>query len=209
MPFAGLAGSRISEYTLQVSNNLRVRYHNGDVLRVPVGIRYQYRMKKGNILGACVTGNYNPILISPEYKDAGYGFTGPSIAAAGNMLGLDLHYSKTIDIRILEVFGYLGAGAMVYLGNASSVPVSDFSWYKHAPAEFYDFAPKVCANALKPVLPVLNFGAGVRFRHLEGGLMNQFSLSGPVKAFTYEGYTFNNKITWKSIGYYIGYRFEF
>jgi hypothetical protein len=81
--------------------------------------------------------------------------------------------------------------------------------YKGASAEFYDFAPLVCNNSLKSFMPLVTFGAGVRFKHLEAGLNNQVSLASPVNSFAYNGFKHSVPLSWKSIGYYVGYRIEF
>jgi hypothetical protein len=208
MPYMGIANTGVTNYTLRVSHGLQVSYNSGDRLRTPVGLRYQYRMKKGNIFGADFFSIYNPLIITPQYLDANSVFGGPAMTSAQNMLGADIHFSKTIDIKIIEVFGMAGIGG--YLSNKAGIDMSsDFSWYKGASTEFYDFAPLVCNNSLKSFMPLVTFGAGVRFKHLEAGLNNQMSLASPVNSFTYNGFKHSVPLSWKSIGYYVGYRFEF
>lgn len=208
MIMPGLANTGINNLSLRVSHGLQVSYSGGDRWRTPVSMRYQYRMKRGNILGTDFTVIYNPLIITPQYLDANSVFGGPSISAGHYMRGLNVHYSKTIDIKILEVFGMAGFGAY-YNGKQNNPGTSDFSWYKDANPEFYNFAPVVSDKALRKLMPVIVFGCGVRFRHLEGGINHQIALSGPVKDFTYNGYTHSVPLNWKSIGYYVGYRFEF
>lgn len=208
MPMLGLASTGINDYALRVSHGLQVTYTSGDRLRTPIGIRYQYRMKKGNIIGLDLVSVYCPMIITPQYLDASSGFGGPSMTAGRNMAGGSIHYSKTIDIKLLEVFGTAGFGGY-FTGARSNIMTTDYSWYKGADSGFYDFAPVVTNNAFRKFMPVIAFGFGVRFRHLEAGLHNQVSLSGPVKDFTFNGYTHSVPLNWKSIGYYIGYRIEF
>ena len=84
------------------------------------------------------------------------------------------------------------------LGLLSS---SKFGWADLYMQACPDVAPVVTNNALKKFIPVIAFGCGVRFKHLEMGLNNQVSLSSPVKDFTYNGYTHTVPLIWKSIGY--------
>lgn len=208
MPMLGLSSTGIGDHSLRVSHGLQVSYSSGDRLRTPLGLRYQFRMKKGNILGADISSLYNPIVITPQYLDAASVFGGPAMAYGRNMIGGNIHYSKTIDIKIIEAFGMAGFGGY-FTGNSGNAKSTDYAWYQNAGAGFYSFAPIVTNQALKRFLPVVVFGCGVRFKHLEAGLHNQVSLSSPVKDFTYNGYTHSVPLSWKSIGYYIGYRFEF
>ncbi len=208
MPMLGLVNTGINDYSLRVSHELQVTYSSGDRLRTPFGIRYQYRMKKGNIIGLDFVSVYSPMIITPQYLDAASVFGGPSMTAGRNMAGGNIHYSKTIDLKILEVFGMAGFGGY-FTGARSNTIATDYSWYKGADSAFYDFAPVVTNNAFKKFMPVIAFGFGVRFKHLEVGLHNQVSLSGPVNDFTYNGYRHSVPLNWKSIGYYIGYRLEF
>ncbi len=207
MSMIGLAGTGIGDYSLRVSHGLQVSYSSGDRMRTPIGVRYQYRMKKGHILGIDLMGIYNPIIITPQYLDA-TGFSGPAITCSQYMSGGNIHYSKTIDFKLIELFGMAGFGGY-FTGNGPHDKVTDFAWYKGGSTEFYDFAPVVTNNVLNKFIPVVAFGGGVRFRHLEVGLNNQVSLNSPVKNFTYNGYAHNVPLMWKSFGYYVGYRFEF
>jgi hypothetical protein len=208
MPMLGLASAGINDYSLRVSHGLLVSYTSGERMRTPLGIRYQYRMKKGNILGFDVTSLYNPIIITPQYLDGTSGFGGPAMTSGSNMVGSNIHYSKTIDIKLIEIFGMAGFGGY-FTGYKTNNMTTDYSWYQGAGPGFYDFAPVVTNHALKKFMPVIAFGFGVRFRHLEGGLHNQLSLASPVKNFSYNGYSHAIPLNWKSIGYYIGYRLEF
>jgi len=208
MPMLGLASTGINDYSLRVSHGLQVTYTSGDRMRTPLGLRYQYRIKKGNILGLDVFSIYNPIVITPQYLDASSGFGGPSMVSGRNMTGGNIHFSKTIDIKLIEVFGMAGFGGY-FTAKGSNTKTTDYSWYKGGTPDFYDFAPVVTNRAFKPFMPVIAFGFGIRFKHLEAGLQNQISLSGPIKDFTYNGYTHAVPMSWKSIGYYVGYRFEF
>ena len=207
-PMVSLSNSSTSDFVLQVSPDLLCEYVSGETLNTPLALRYQYRMKKGNRFGIDYMNMYSSLLLRPKVKDNQLGFYGPTVPAfSSNLHGFNVHYSKAIDIKLLEVFGFIGAGG--YLGNSTNPLTADYSWYKNASAEFYDFAPAVTHNVIKPFIPMLNFGAGVRLKHLEGGINNQFSLSSPVKAIQYQGNTFQNNIRLKSIGYYIAYRWEF
>jgi len=205
---ASLSNTGINPFTLQVSPSLRCVYENGETINTPIAVRYQYRMKRGNRLGVDYQNMYCPISFHPQYQTNNFGFGGPLVPAVGsNLQGFNVHYSKAIDIKLLEVFGFVGAGGY-YTGNPSTA-TADYSWYKSASTEFYEFAPAATNNVIKSFIPMLHFGAGVRFKHLEGGINNQFSLSSPIKPIEYQGSTFHNNIRLKSIGYYIAYRWEF
>ncbi|MDI1235090.1 MAG: hypothetical protein PSX81_12475 [bacterium] len=208
MPMVGLSSAGITDYSLRVSHGLQVTYSSSDRMRTPLGIRYQYRMKKGNILGVDLMGIYSPIIITPQYLDAASGFGGPAMSIGQYMTGGNIHFSKTIDIKLIEIFGMAGFGGY-FTGAGNSAKTTDYTWYKDGGAGFYDFAPTVTNNALSKFFPVVAFGCGVRLKHLEGGINNQMSLGSPVKDFTYNGYTHSVPLIWKSIGYYVGYRFEF
>jgi hypothetical protein len=153
-------------------------------------------------------GNYNPLIVKPSFYSKDMGFVGPSVINhKGTMMGADIHYSKTIDIKLIEVFGFLGFGA--YLQKADNTLTQDYAWYKDAIPEFYSFAIAVTNQSIKRVLPITTFGFGARFKHLEGGLNYQYSLLSPVNGFDYQGIHFNNNMRFKSIGYYLAYRLEF
>lgn len=208
-PMIGFAMNSTSPFTISPSPNLKIDYVNGDNFRIPLSLRYQYRMRHGHLLGLDVLANYNPLYLKPAYysKDQN-GFVGPSVLnQSGNMLGGDIHYSKVIDIKIIEVFGFVGIGG--YFLQPDNRLLGDFNWYKNADPEFYEFAVAASNNSSKKFLPVSTFGFGARFKHLEAGINYQYSLSSPVNSFEYQGVKFNNPIRFRSLGYYVAYRFEF
>ncbi|MFM1792795.1 MAG: hypothetical protein RLZZ252_1149 [Bacteroidota bacterium] len=207
-PMLSLSNTSTSNFILQVSPTLLCEFSSGETLNTPLAVRYQYRMKQGNRLGFDYLNMYSSFAFAPKAKDNSLGFYGPMVPAfSSNLHGFNVHYSKAIDIKLLEIFGFVGAGG--YLTGKPNTTTADYSWYRNASAEFYDFAPAVTHNVIKSFIPMLNFGAGVRLKHLEGGINNQFSLSSPIKAIQYQGNTFQNNIRLKSIGYYIAYRWEF
>lgn len=171
MPMIGLSSAGITDYSLRVSHGLQVSYSSSDRMRTPLGVRYQYRMKKGQILGADFMGIYSPIIITPQYLDASTGFGGPAMSCGQYMTGGNIHFSKTIDIKLIEIFGMAGVGGY-FTGTGNSAKTTDNAWYKDGGAGFYDFAPTVTNNALKKFMPIVAFGFGVRFKHLEGGVNN-------------------------------------
>lgn len=207
-PMLSLSNTSTSNFILQVSPTLLCEFTSGETLNTPLAVRYQYRMKQGNRLGFDYMNMYSSFAFTPKAKDNAMGFYGPMVPAfSSNLHGFNVHYSKAIDIKLLEIFGFVGAGG--YLTGKPNTSTADYSWYRNASAEFYDFAPAVTHNIIKPFIPMLNFGAGVRLKHLEGGINNQFSLSSPIKTIEYQGNTFQNNIRLKSIGYYIAHRWEF
>ncbi len=207
-PMAGIANNTTTAFTQSVSSTLRIEYSNGDNLRMPVGLRYQYRMSHGNRLGADLLGNYLPLMALPSYRDGAYGYIGPMVLnQKGTMLGGDIHYAKTIDIKVLEAFGYLGLGG--YALQPLNDQTANYSWYVGATPEFYDFAVAATHNSVKKFMPITTFGFGARLKHLEVGVNYQYSLNSPIKPFEYKGVTYNNNIRFHSVGYYVGYRFEF
>ena len=207
-PMLSLSNTSVSEFLLQVSPTLQCKFQNGETLNTPIALRYQYRMKRGNRIGLDYLNMYSSLMFRPQTQDNTFGFYGPAVPAfSANLQGANLHFSKAIDIKLLEVFGFVGVGG--YLSGKQNPMTADYSWYKNSTAEFYEFAPAATHNVIKPFIPMLNFGAGVRLKHLEGGINNQFSLSSPVKNIQYQGTTFTNNMRLKSIGYYIAYRWEF
>ena len=207
-PMLGLASNSTSAFSISPDPSLRIDYLNGDNTRIPINLRYQYRMRHGNRLGVDVLGNYNPLYVKPSFYSKDFGYVGPSVLnQKGSMIGADVHYSKTIDIKLMEVFGFIGLGG--YLQEADQTLTKDYSWYKNASADFYTFAVAATNQSVKRFLPITTFGFGARFKHLEGGLNYQYSLSSPINAFTYQGVKFENNLRFKSLGYYIAYRFEF
>ena len=207
-PMIGLANNFTTPFSNSPSANLRIDYTNGDNQRIPLSLRYQYRMKHGNRFGVDFLCNYNPLTLNPKYYLENYGFVGPVVLAhSGSMIGGDLHYSKTIDIKLIEVFGFLGIGG--YWQFPDNQNTQNFDWYKDATPEFYEFAVASTNNSIKSFLPITIFGFGARFKHLEGGLNYQFSLTSPVNSFQYDGVEFRNEMRFRSLGYYVAYRVEF
>lgn len=207
-PMFGLANNSITPFSLSPSPDLKIEYSNGDNWRIPFTLRYQYRMNHGNRFGVDFLGNYNPIILTPKYYSAKMGYVGPTVLPnKGQMLGGDIHYSKTIDIKLIEVFGFIGIGG--YWQFPDNTQTENFNWYKNADSIFYDFAKASTFESARSFLPITTFGFGARFKHLEGGLNYQFSLMSPVNSFEYEGVTFRNHIRFQSLGYYAAYRFEF
>jgi len=207
-PMLGLANNATTPFSISPNPMLKIDYVNGDNMRIPVSLRYQYRMSHGNRLGIDFLGNNNPMYVKPSFYTKDIGFVGPSVINhKGTMLGADIHYSKTIDIKLIEVFGFLGIGG--YFQASDNTLTADYTWYKNAAPEFYEFAVAASNNTVKRFMPITTFGFGARFKHLEGGLNYQYSLVSPVNAFEYQGIRFNNNMRFRSVGYYLAYRFEF
>ena len=125
----------------------------------------------------------------------------------GNMLGGDFHVSKTLKIKIIEAFGFMGIGG--YSQRVGNSMTKDYSWYINAPTEFSDFAVASTNNVTRKYLPITKFGFGARIKHLEVGVNREYSLLSPVKSFTYQGQNYENHSRFKSIGFYVAYRYEF
>jgi hypothetical protein len=209
LPFIGMANNACTEFTMQVSPDLQVRLFNGDAARLPAGIRYEYRMKHGNRLGADLMLNFNPMMMQPQFRLLGGDFTGPMVINhKGSMLGFFLHAGKAVDIKLIEFFASAGVGSYLQMG-ASRKLTRDYSWYRGAPADFYPFATAVTHGVIRTFMPTGLFNLGVRFKHIEFGMNNQLSLLGPVKNFRFDGITHRHNIRFRSIGYYVGYRYEF
>jgi hypothetical protein len=205
----GLANNMTTPFTQSPDPRLKIDYLNGDPIAIPVSFRYQYRMDHGNRIGFDVMGNRNPLYLRPSFYHADFGFTGPSIALNSTMIGGNIHYSKAIDFKLLEIFGFLGFGAYAQFPDANNAYTQDYSWYKNAIPEFYPFAVAATQNALKSILPMSTIGFGARLKHLEAGLNYQVSIGSPVNDFVYENVVFTNNIRYRSLGYYVAYRIEF
>jgi len=205
----GLANNMTTPFTQSPDPRLKIDYLNGDPIAIPVSFRYQYRMDHGNRLGIDVMGNRNPLYLKPSFFDPDFGFTGPSIALNSTMIGGNIHYSKAIDFKLIEIFGFLGFGVYAQFSDPNNAYTQDYSWYKNASPEFYPFAKAATHNALNNVLPMSTIGFGARLKHLEAGLNYQVSIGSPVNDFEYEGVRFTNNIRYRSLGYYVAYRVEF
>jgi hypothetical protein len=206
-PMFAIANNFTTPFSISPNPSLRVSNINGDEIRTPLSIRYQYRMRHGIQLGADFLVNYNPMGLKPEF-DTQYGYVGPVIPTDGNLLGGDFHVSKTIKVKIIEAFGYVGIGG--YSQRVDNSLTKDYSWFRNAPSEFYDFAVASTNNVTRKFLPITKFGIGVRLKHLEIGVNREYSLVSPVKSFTYEGVNYENKAArFKSLSFHIGYRYEF
>lgn len=205
-PMFGLANNSTTPFSISPTQSLRFSVSNGDEFRTPVSVRYQYRMRHGIQLGVDFLGNYNPMVLEPEFNSQ-IGFIGPHIPSAGNSLGGDFHVSKTLKIKIIEAFGFMGIGG--YSQRVDNSMTKDYSWYINAPTEFYDFAVASTNNVTRKYLPITKFGFGARIKHLEVGVNREYSLLSPVKSFTYQGQNYENNSRFKSIGFYVAYRYEF
>ena len=205
----GLANNRTTPFTQSPDPKLKIEYLNSDQIAIPVSFRYQYRMDHGNRIGIDVMGNRNPLYLKPSFFDSEMGFTGPTIALKGTMVGGNIHYAKTVDFKLIEIFGFVGFGAYAQFSEFDRAYTSDYSWYKNAPEDFYPFAVAATDKALKSWVPTTSIGFGLRFKHLEGGLNYQLSVGSPVNDFEYQNVVFTNNIRYRSLGYYVAYRLEF
>jgi hypothetical protein len=205
-PMFGLANNFTTPFSISLTQSLRFSVSNGDKFRTPISVRYQYRMRHGIQLGVDFLGNYNPMFLEPEFNSQ-IGFIGPSMASGGNSLGGDFHVSKTIKIKIIEAFGFIGIGG--YSQRLDNSMTRDYSWYKYAPSEFYDFAVASTNNVTRKYLPITKFGFGARIKHLEVGVNREYSLLSPVKSFIYQGQKYENNSRFQSLGFYLAYRYEF
>jgi len=211
MPFSGLFQNRVTELNMSLGQDAQIVYTNGDALRIPVGLRYQYRWKRGTWLGADLCGNYNTLMISPQYRidPPNTGFSGPMVINhAGSMLGMNLHYAKSKNFKVLSLTGMAGLGGFFQFEENKKLTV-DYSWYLGAPAAFYRYAPAATHQVIRTFLPALFAGGGLRFGKLEVGYALQRSLLSPVKNFEYLGVQQRNSLRFTSSGFYAGCRFEF
>lgn len=207
-PIFGFNSNRITPLTIAPSADLRIDYNNGDELRMPITLRYQYFINKGNSVGVDFLGNFNNIWLHPAYRFQNFGFLGPVVIShPGTMLGGDLHYSRTIDVKLFKLYGLLGFGG--YFLRPDNTYTQDYSWYRDASPDFYEFAVAATNNKVKSFMPITNLGLGLRFKHIELGVNFQYSLSSPVKGFEYKGIQYNNNLRFSSKGCFVGYRFEF
>lgn len=197
-------------YVLSPGADLQIRYLNGDNLRMPLALRYEYRLKKGRALGASFLLNYNPLYLAPAFREKSSGsgmFIGPAVdAQTGSLPGLLFHYSASMNFKLIKFFGSAGLGS--YLQRPVEDLTADYSWYKNAPAEFYPFAVAATHQSTRRVLPITAISLGIRLKHLECSWSLHRSLLSPVKAFEYNGVLFDNNLRFRSMGFYLGYRFE-
>ena len=212
-PLLGITGNinTPTPYALSPGADLQIRYLNGDNLRLPLALRYEYRLKKGRAVGASFLMNYNPLYLAPEFREKSSGlgmFIGPVVdAQRGSLPGLLFHYSASMNIKLIKFFGSAGLGS--YLQRPVEDLTADYSWYKNAPAEFYPFAVAATHQSTRRVLPITAISLGFRLKHLECSWVLHHSLRSPVKPFEYNGVVFDNNLRFRSMGFYLGYRFEF
>lgn len=207
-PILGLASNRSTLLTIAPNANVKLDYMYGNDYRLPVALRYQYQLKSSHYIGADLLGNYNPLYLHPAFNTQGLGFAGPVVVShAGTMLGFDFHYSKTINVKLFDLVGTTGFGG--YFQRPDNSLTQDYSWYRNASSEFYEFAVTATNNAIRKFMPIAVLGVGVRYKHLELGVNLQYSLRSPVKGFDYQGVNYDNNIRFSSKGCFVAYRFEF
>ncbi|MFM6984859.1 MAG: hypothetical protein ACKOXF_12050 [Chitinophagaceae bacterium] len=207
-PILGIASNRSTLLTIAPNPNVKLDYLSGDNFRLPVSFRYQYQLKKSHYIGADLLGNYNPLDLHPAYNTQSLGYAGPIVVShSGTMIGFDFHYSKTLNVKLFDIVGTAGLGG--YFQSPDNTLTQDYSWYRNASPEFYNFAVAATNNSVKKFMPITVLGIGIRYKHLELGVNLQYSLQSPVKGFEYQGIFYDNNIRFTSKGSYIGYRFEF
>jgi hypothetical protein len=205
-PMLGIARNTTTPFTLSPAANLRIQYLNGDQLRNPFMLRYDYRLNKGSSIGGSLLLNHNPLYLNPQFNNGT--FIGPGIINhAGTMPGLTAHYSGSMSLGLVRIFGTAGLGA--YRQQPNEALTSDYSWYKNAPAAFYDFAVASTYQSIRRVLPISALSAGVKLKQLEFSWVMQRSLLSPVRPFEYNGVAFKNNIRFRSSGFYVAYQLKF
>lgn len=207
-PILGLASNRTTLLTIAPNSNVKLDYLSGDDLRLPVSLRYQYQLKNSHYFGADLLGNYNPLDLHPAFNAQGLGYAGPIAPShSGTMIGFDIHYSKTLNVKLFDFVGTAGLGG--YFQSPDNSLTQDYSWYRNASPEFYEFAVIATNDAVRKFMPIAVLGIGIRYKHLELGVNLQYSLRSPVKGFDYQGVHYDNNIRFSSKGCFVGYRFEF
>ncbi len=207
-PIIGLASNTSTLFTISPNTDVKLDYLSGDEIRLPITLRYQYKISKGNFVGVDLLGNYNTLYMHPAYNTQTYGYVGPTVIShAGSMIGGDIHFSKTVNLKLFNIFGLAGLGG--YRQSPDNTYTKDYSWYRNASPAFYDFAVVATNNAIRKFMPITNLGLGIRYKHLELGVNYQYSLRSPVKSFEYQGVQYDNKLRFVSKGCFVGYRFEF
>jgi hypothetical protein len=207
-PIIGLASNTSTLFTISPNNDVKIDYLSGDEIRLPITLRYQYKISNGNFAGIDILGNYNTLYMRPSYNTLSSGYVGPSVIShAGSMIGVNIHYSKTIDLKLFRVFGKFGLGG--YRQNPDNTYTKDYNWYRNASPMFYDFAVAATNNTVRKFMPITTLCLGIRYKHIEFGLNHQYSLRSPVKSFEYQGIQYDNKLRFVSKGCFVGYRFEF
>jgi hypothetical protein len=205
-PMLGIARNTTTPLTLSPAANLRIQYLNGDQWRNPFMLRYDYRLNKGSSIGGSLLLNYSPLYLNPQFNNGM--FIGPGIINhAGTMPGLAAHYSGSLSLGLVRLFGSFGLGA--YRQFPHETLSADYSWYKNAPAAFYDFAVASTHQSIRRLLPISILNAGVKFKQLEFSWVMHRSLWSPVRPFEYNGATFKNNIRFRSSGFYVAYQIKF
>lgn len=205
-PMLGITRNVTTPLTLSPGANLRIQYLNGDQLRNPFMLRYDYRLKKGSSVGGSLLLNHNPLYLNPQFSNGA--FIGPGIINhAGTMPGLTAHYTGSISLGLVRLLGSFGLGAYRQFPNEALT--ADYSWYKNAPAAFYDFAVASTHQSIRRWLPISALSVGLKFKQLEFSWMIHRSLRSPVRPFEYNGVEFKNNIRFRSSGFFLAYQIKF
>ena len=186
---------------------LRMSYSSNIEIRMPFEIGYQYQIAQNHWLGLSFHQRPNYLCYLPEAL-AGPFWVGPVVlAAAGPDRGLAFTYESDWNVwKNLKGYSRLGLG--VYR-QTTSAQASDYSWYVNMPTEFYTYAAEATGQGLRPVVPMAQCAAGLRWKGFSLGYEVQGSLTPILNAAKFNGSTFQSPIRHYFMGLQAGYIYSF
>ena len=186
---------------------LRMSYYSNIEIRMPFEIGYQYQIAQNQWLGLSFHQRPNYLCYLPE-AFGGTFWVGPVVlAAAGPDRGLAFTYEAEWNVRN-HLLGYSRLVLGVYRQTTSS-QASDYSWYANMPAEFYTYASQATGQGLRPLVPMAQGAAGLRWKGFSLGYEVQGSLTPILNATTFNGSTFQSPIRHYFMGAQVGYTYSF
>ena len=186
---------------------LRMSYYSNIEIRMPFEIGYQYQIAQNQWLGLSFHQRPNYLCYIPEAL-AGPFWVGPVVlAAAAPDRGLAFTYESDWNVwKNLKGYSRLGLG--IYR-QTTSAQASDYSWYVNMPTEFYTYAAQATGQGLRPLVPMAQGAAGLRWKGFSLGYEVQGSLTPILNATTFNGSTFQIPIRHYFMGVQVGYSYEF
>lgn len=207
MPHMGLGTFGFGSLTQQISPEYQCSYYGSEPGGIAAGLQYEYRLGRMKYVGLQAQMVPNTLAMSPEFAAGFLGYVGPVVwEGSSNFLAPSFTYSQTFDLKWIEAVGRINVGGLM-LGSRNAM-LADYSWYKNAPEEFYSFAPAATQNMVKSFIPIAGLSYGIRFKHLEATLSQQFSMSSALNPLNYNGSSQRMNLRYSSQTIQIGYRWE-
>lgn len=206
-PYSGIEFYRLTDNYQFVKNGFAVSYQQGDDLRTPVGLCYEYRLKPSVLVGLDVTYGYRGISVYPTFHDPAFGYSGPVQTLSNNMLTTEItgQYSRSVGPVSIGLKGGLGAMVQPRIKDNTD----DYKWYKNAPDSFYTFAPVVTVNALRNTIPCASLTFEIHINRLSVGFTYRQSLLSPIRGFDWRGNHYYESLMLSTRFAHLGYCIPF